>query len=88
MLRGLGDLARRNHILLWLCAVVAINQLGFGIIVPVVPLFADSFGVMDLDQARAKAWCFVHAMLDACWDYEDGTPWQRAVAYVEETLSF
>src|SRR5512146_1575303 len=32
-------------ILLWLCLVVGVNQLGFGIIVPVVPLFASSFGV-------------------------------------------
>jgi multidrug resistance protein len=32
-------------ILAWLCLVVGVNQLGFGIIVPVVPLFASSFGV-------------------------------------------
>jgi len=32
-------------ILFWLCLVVGVNQLGFGIIVPVVPLFASSFGV-------------------------------------------
>lgn len=32
-------------ILAWLCVVVGINQLGFGIIVPVLPLFASSFGV-------------------------------------------
>lgn len=29
----------------WLCLVIGTNQLGFGIIVPVVPLFAQSFDV-------------------------------------------
>jgi streptomycin 6-kinase len=43
---------------------------------------------LGLDRARTKDWCFVHAMLDACWDFEDGNPWQRAVAYAEDTLSF
>ena len=43
---------------------------------------------LGLDRQRTKDWCFVHAVLDACWDFEDGTPWQRAVAYAEETLSF
>jgi streptomycin 6-kinase len=43
---------------------------------------------LDLDRERTKAWCFVHAMLDACWDFEEGTPWQQAVAYAEATLSF
>jgi streptomycin 6-kinase len=43
---------------------------------------------LGLDRVRTKAWCFVHAMLDACWDFEDGNPWKRAIAYAEETLSF
>ena len=43
---------------------------------------------LGLDRQRTKAWCFVHAVLDACWDFEDGTPWQHAVAYAEATLSF
>lgn len=55
MLHGLSDLVRRNHVLLWLCAVVAVNQLGFGIIVPVVPLFADSFGVTQAAVGLAVA---------------------------------
>jgi streptomycin 6-kinase len=42
---------------------------------------------LDLDRERTKAWCFVHAMLDACWDFEDGTSWHRTVAYAEETLT-
>jgi len=43
---------------------------------------------LGLDRARTKAWCFVHAVLDACWDFEDGNAWDRAVAYAEETRSF
>lgn len=43
---------------------------------------------LDLDRARTKAWCLVHALLDACWDFEDGNSWERAVAYAEATLSF
>lgn len=48
-------------------------------------IFCD---VLGLDRDRTKAWCFVHAMLDACWDFEDGNAWQRAVAYAEETQTF
>lgn len=47
-MQRLGALAegyRRNRILAWVCLVIAINQLGFGSIVPVVPLYAESFGV-------------------------------------------
>jgi len=43
---------------------------------------------LSLDRERAKAWCFVHAVLDACWDFEDGRPWQRKIAYAEETQSY
>ncbi|MGH2586350.1 MAG: aminoglycoside phosphotransferase family protein, partial [Dehalococcoidia bacterium] len=43
---------------------------------------------LGLDRQRTKDWCLVHAVLDACWDFEDGTPWQQAVAYAESTLSF
>lgn len=43
---------------------------------------------LGLDRARTKTWCFVQAVLNACWDFEDGNPWQRAVAYAEATLSF
>lgn len=41
---------------------------------------------LGLDRPRAVAWCFVHAMLDACWSFEDGESWRRAIAYAEETL--
>jgi len=43
---------------------------------------------LRLDRERVKAWCFVHAVLDACWDYEDGRSWARTIAYAEETQSF
>lgn len=36
---------RERHILLWMCVLIAINQLGFGSIIPVMPLYAQSFGV-------------------------------------------
>lgn len=43
---------------------------------------------LGLDRERTRAWCFVHAILDACWSYEDGTSWERSVAHARETLSF
>lgn len=43
---------------------------------------------LGLDRERIKAWCFVHAMLDACWDYEEGADWGKTVAYAEETRRF
>jgi streptomycin 6-kinase len=43
---------------------------------------------LGLDRARTRDWCFVHAVLDACWAFEDGEPWQETVAYAEETLRF
>jgi streptomycin 6-kinase len=42
---------------------------------------------LGLDRRRTREWCFVHAVLDACWDFEDGAPWQRAVAYAESMRS-
>lgn len=43
--RRIGSLYRGNQILFWACIVIFVNQLGFGSIVPVVPLYADEFGV-------------------------------------------
>jgi MFS family permease len=37
--------ARGHTILLWMCVLIAFNQLGFGSVVPVLPLYARSFGV-------------------------------------------
>jgi len=34
-----------RKILIWMCVLIAVNQLGFGGIVPTVPLYAKSFGV-------------------------------------------
>ncbi|MCC6178574.1 MAG: MFS transporter [Chloroflexi bacterium] len=34
-----------NRVLVWICVLIAVNQLGFGTIVPVVPLYAKAFGV-------------------------------------------
>ncbi len=36
---------RPNSILAWMCVLIAVNQLGFGGIVPVLALYARSFGV-------------------------------------------
>ncbi len=38
-------LPRTGVVLAWICLVVGVNQLGFGIVVPVLPLYASSFGV-------------------------------------------
>ena len=43
---------------------------------------------LGLDRERVKTWCFVHAVLDACWDFEDGRSWARPLAYAQETLAF
>jgi streptomycin 6-kinase len=43
---------------------------------------------LGLDRQRTKDWCLVHAVLDACWDFEDGTSWHRAVAYAESVREF
>jgi streptomycin 6-kinase len=43
---------------------------------------------LGLDRQRTKDWCFVHDVLNACWNFEDGEPWDRSIAEAEETLSF
>ncbi len=35
----------RRGILGWMCVLIAVNQLGFGAIVPVIPLYAERYGV-------------------------------------------
>jgi MFS transporter, DHA1 family, multidrug resistance protein len=45
MLGSISDWYQRNRVLTWICAIIAVNQLGFGSIVPVVPLYAQSYGV-------------------------------------------
>ena len=34
-----------RRILIWMCVLIAVNQLGFGAIVPALPLYARAFGV-------------------------------------------
>ena len=34
-----------RRVLTWMCVLIAINQLGFGAIVPTISLYAKSFGV-------------------------------------------
>jgi MFS family permease len=34
-----------NRVLVWMCVLVAVNQLGFGAMIPSLPLYALSFGV-------------------------------------------
>jgi DHA1 family multidrug resistance protein-like MFS transporter len=38
-------LTSERRILLWMCVLVGVNQLGFGAMVPSLPLYANSFGV-------------------------------------------
>ena len=39
-----ADRGARN-VLVWMCVLIAVNQLGFGAVIPVLPLYAQSFGV-------------------------------------------
>ena len=43
---------------------------------------------LDLDPKRTREWCLVHAVLDACWSFEDGNPIVNKVAYAEQTLLY
>lgn len=36
---------RQNRVLFWVCVLIGVNQLGFGSVVPVTPLYAREFGV-------------------------------------------
>src|SRR3954466_2413766 len=42
---GCESLTSERRILLWMCLLVGVNQLGFGAMVPALPLYASSFGV-------------------------------------------
>ncbi|MGD9710748.1 MAG: MFS transporter [Thermomicrobiales bacterium] len=43
--RGLELTPESQRILLWICVLIAANQLGFGSIIPVIALYAEDFGV-------------------------------------------
>ena len=34
-----------RRILAWMCVIIGVNQLGFGALIPVLPLYAQSYGV-------------------------------------------
>lgn len=36
---------RAERVLLWMCVIIAVNQIGFSALIPVLPLYAQSFGV-------------------------------------------
>lgn len=36
-----------RRVLAWMCVLIAVNQLGFGAVIPVLPLYAQSFGVLQ-----------------------------------------
>lgn len=42
-----GLTGERRETLLWMCVLIGANQLGFGAIVPVAPLYAQGFGVSE-----------------------------------------
>jgi streptomycin 6-kinase len=48
-------------------------------------IFSDELG---LDRRRLAHWAVVHAVLDACWTYEDQRDVRPVVAYAEETLGY
>ncbi len=41
-------ISHERRVLFWMCVLIAVNQLGFGAIIPVLPLYAQSFGVSQL----------------------------------------
>jgi MFS transporter, DHA1 family, multidrug resistance protein len=45
LLGSVSERYNQNQALVWACVLIFVNQLGFGSIVPVVPLYAQAFGV-------------------------------------------
>jgi streptomycin 6-kinase len=43
---------------------------------------------LDLNPERTRQWCLVHAVLNACWSFEDGESYAPRVAYAQQTLQF
>lgn len=44
MLERIIGTLRANQILVWICLITLVNQLGFGMVIPVLPLFVQTFG--------------------------------------------
>jgi MFS family permease len=42
---SLAATAQQRRILVWMCVFIGVNQLGFGALIPVLPLYAQAFGV-------------------------------------------
>lgn len=42
---SLGATPQQLRILVWMCVFIGVNQLGFGALIPVLPLYAQAFGV-------------------------------------------
>lgn len=42
---SLHTTAQQRRILVWMCVFIGVNQLGFGALIPVLPLYAQAFGV-------------------------------------------
>lgn len=53
--RHVAEWYRRNRVLAWVCLAIAVNQLGFGGIVPAVPIYAGTFGVSEAAIGLAVA---------------------------------
>ena len=51
----LKDLFRANHILLWICLITLINQIGFGVVIPVLPFFVQTLGGTEAAVGAAVA---------------------------------
>ena len=45
VITGMRQWLAHHHVLAWMCVLIAVNQLGFGAVVPVLPLYASTFGV-------------------------------------------
>ncbi len=43
---------------------------------------------LGLDRQRTKDWCFVHATLDACWDFEGPMVREATGHFSHETITF
>lgn len=41
----LGITPQQRRILIWMCVFIGVNQLGFGALIPVLPLYAQAYGV-------------------------------------------
>ena len=55
MLARVLELLRENRILLWLSLITLVNQLGFGLVIPVLPFFVQTFGGTEAAVGAAVA---------------------------------